>query len=149
MTIFRKLRAKSKVREITSIQTADALIDLLGRPDAITQATPNIRGPRYTLCFDYRRGNCYHFRKKKGFPFIDVRRVRTRTRIHLLGKDRLSQLAHINKELEWGPWVYDHAVVVHAYDSFPTVKEEIEIRNLLKQSDRNIGQQIDAAPLRD
>jgi len=139
LTILRIISVQSvrcRARSITSIHSAENLVDLIGKPDAIAGATPDIFGIDWSLCLEYNgRAKCkYEF--NRSFPFIKRRRFKTVTRIHMLGKDRLTLLAQINARLDWGPWVYNHAVIVQKYETSPDPKDSKkyfqEYRKLVK-----------------
>jgi hypothetical protein len=108
-----------RVQSLSSIQSLERLSERVGKPDAITSATPDIHGVNWTLCFEYYGGNRRKFRWKSKFPFIESNRFQTRTRVHLLGRDQTTHLAQINEELEWGPRLYNRAIAVQDFETSP------------------------------
>jgi hypothetical protein len=143
----REASVRSRVQEITSIPSVEALVDRLGKPDAAVVMRAGTYSFTPALAFEY-YDSTFRVARKTRFPFIKLSRKLKRTTVFILGTDRMSQLPQINEGLQKSYWEYNHAVVVHDCKTSPNEIQFWEnfarYHNLLKQTKQNNGLQVDA-----
>ena len=136
-----KVSIRYKVKSLTSASSEESLMDLLGSPDAITCASPDIDGIDQTYCFVYYGPKSLRIRWNNRFPFIKPFRPQTRTLVHILGKDKRGHIDVINDNLYWGPIEFNRAIVVLEHESTPNprdrTKDIMEYNKQREQSKQN------------
>ena len=111
-----------KVRSMTSISSEDALADLIGKPDGVTNATPGIEDLPETRCLVYKEPLRPRFVWNRKFPFVKKYQSQEYLHVHILGQDKLGRIDHINNNLTWGPVDFNRAIVVLEYELSPRSK---------------------------
>lgn len=110
---------RTKVRSLACVPSEASITHLLGQPDGITMATPDIEGIAYTRCYVYKGPQVRRIQWRRQYPFLKVIRYNEQVLIHIFGKDRLDRLDRVNTELAWGPTQYNRAVVVLEHELSP------------------------------